>query len=61
MCALLVLTKLSSIFSKEILREEPWNSLVLDLIRLTYEASAVASPVVTCDSPEGFLPDGKKI
>lgn len=37
-------------------RYEPWSSLISDVIDMAFKASRIASPVVTSDSPEGFLP-----
>jgi hypothetical protein len=43
-------------FRDDGLKDEVWESILLDVIDVCFEASAIASPVVTCDSPEGFLP-----
>ena len=38
------------------MKDGSWKSILSDVIDVGFEASAIASPVVTCDSPEGFLP-----
>ncbi|XP_057370348.1 thyroid adenoma-associated protein homolog isoform X2 [Daphnia carinata] len=41
----------------EEMKNESWASILSFVIEICFAASAIASPVVTCESPEGFLPD----
>lgn len=43
-------------FRSEEMKNESWASILSSVIEMCFVASAIASPVVTCDSPEGFLP-----
>ncbi|KAI9564730.1 hypothetical protein GHT06_008471 [Daphnia sinensis] len=45
----------------EEMKKESWASILSSIIEMCFAASAIASPVVTCDSPEGFLPDSSEL
>jgi len=39
------------------MNDSSWTRLLSDLVEICFESSAIASPVVTSESPEGFLPE----
>ena len=43
------------------MKDSLWRRLLDDLVEICFESSAIASPVVTSESPEGFLPEIGKL